>query len=93
VLGTDFSTADSVASFPVGALIPGCITVEVDQDTSVEGDHTFSVSVDPGLITPALTIGMPDTTEVIITDDTNDSKYQNSTIIQIIFTSNSKNGH
>ena len=76
VFEMDFSTADTVANFPVGALMPGCITVFIDQDMFVEGDHTFSVSVDPLFIIPALTVGTPDTTEVTITDDTNDSKYR-----------------
>ena len=42
---------------------------------SVEGDHTFSVSLNPGSINPTLTVGMPNTTVVTITDDTSDSKY------------------
>jgi len=75
-LGTDFNTADPVARFPVGALVPGCITVNITQDTSVEGDHTFSVSLNPGPVTPTLTVGTPDTTVITITDDTNDSKRQ-----------------
>ena len=75
MLGTDFSTTNAVATFPVGALAPGCIEVNILQDMSVEGDHTFSVSLNPGPITPSLTVGTPDTTVVTITDDVNDSKY------------------
>ena len=75
MLGTDFDTADPVATFPVGALAPGCIEVNILQDMSVEGDHTFSVSLNPGPITPSLTVGTPNMTVVTITDDVNDSKY------------------
>ena len=75
VIGTDFSTTDPVATFAVGALVPGCIQVDISQDMSVEGDHTFSVSLNPGPITPSLTVGTPDTTVVTITDDANDSTY------------------
>ena len=74
VLGTDFSTTDPVATFAVGALEPGCIEVDILQDMSVEGDHAFSVSLNPGSITPFLTVGTPDMTVVTITDDVNDSK-------------------
>ena len=73
-MGTDFSTTNPVATFAVGALAPGCIEVDILQDMSVEGDHTFSVSLNPGPITPSLTVGTPDTTVVTITDDVNDSK-------------------
>ena len=76
VLNTDFSTTNHDASFPLGPLMPGCITVTINQDTSVEGDHTFSVSLNPGPINPTLTVGMTDTTVVTITDDASDSKYQ-----------------
>ena len=75
MLGTDFSTTNAVATFPVGALAPGCIEVNILQDMSVEGDHTFSVSLNPGPITPSLTVGTPNMTVVTITDDVNDSKY------------------
>ena len=74
-LGTDFSTTDPVATFAIGALVPGCIEVEISPDMSVEGDHTFTVSLNPGPITPSLTVGTPNTTVVTITDDVNDSKY------------------
>ena len=74
VLNTDFSIMDPVASFPVGPLMPGCITVNINQDMVVEGDHTFSVSLNPGPINPTLTVGTPDATEVTITDDTNEGK-------------------
>lgn len=76
MLNTDFSTTDPDASFPLGPLMPGCITVTINQDMSVEGDHTFSVSLNPGPVTPTLTVGTPDTTVITITDDTNDSKRQ-----------------
>ena len=76
VLNTDFSTTDPDVSFPLGPLMPGCITVIINQDMSVEGDHTFSVSLNPGPISPTVTVGRPDTTVVTITDDASDSKYQ-----------------
>ena len=75
MLNTDFSTTDPVATFGIGALAPGCIQVDISQDMSVEGDHTFSVSLNPGPITPSLTVGTPNTTVVTITDDASDSKY------------------
>ena len=75
MLDIDFSTTDPVATFAVGALAPGCIQVDIAQDMSVEGDHTFSVSLNPGPITPFLTVGTPNNTVVTITDDANDSKY------------------
>ena len=75
MLNTDFSTSDPVATFAVGALAPGCIQVDISQDMSVEGDHTFSVSLNTSFVTPTLTVGTPDTTMVTITDDANDSKY------------------
>ena len=77
MLDIDFSTTDPVATFAVGALAPGCIQVDISQDMSVEGDHTFSVSLNPGPITPSLTVGTPNTTVVTITDDANDSKCGN----------------
>ena len=76
-LNSDFSITDPVATFAVGALAPGCIQVDISQDMSVEGDHTFSASLNPRLITPSLTVGTPDTTVVTITDDANDSKCGN----------------
>ena len=75
VIGTDFSTTNPVATFPVGALAPGCIEVDILPDTSVEGDHAFSVCLHPGPIIPSLTVGTPDTTVVTITDDANDGKF------------------
>ena len=85
MLDTDFSTTDPVATFAVGALAPGCIQVDISPDTSVEGDHTFSVSLNPGPITPSLTVGVLDTTVVTIIDD--DSKFG---VIAVIVFSRSK---
>ena len=71
----DFSPASADALLGL-QLMTGCITATIIQDLSVEGDHTFSVSLNPGPINPTLTVGTPDTTVVTITDDTSDSKYQ-----------------
>ena len=84
MLDTDFSTTDPVATFGIGTLAPGCIQVDTSQDMSVEGDHTFSVSLNPGPITPSLTVGTPDTTVVTITDDANDSKWYVLTVSVVI---------
>ena len=84
VLNTDFSANDPVATFAVGAPAPGCIQVDISPDTSVEGDHTFSVSLNPGPIIPSLTVGTPSTTVVTITDDANDSKWYVLTVSVVI---------
>ena len=50
-----------------GPVDPVCATIDILDDTVLEGNHEFSVQITG--VGPAAEIGSPDTTTVVIDDD------------------------
>ena len=64
----DFNVSNVV--IPQGGIpVTTCASVMATQDGLAEGDHDFSINIDSTNQPVSVTVVMPDTTSVIITDD------------------------
>ena len=66
---SDYTFSSLTATITPASSSPVCVSFDATQDTAVEGEHSFTVSINGGMPSDVVTVGAPSSQEVVITDD------------------------